>query len=441
MRARWSRLIAAGAVVTATALASGCVVFQSGPAASQLQTIGDVQLTFTACATNTAAGSTCTNKGNSDAAAFPGLSQALIGLRVPVNVTLPPTFTSTGPEALVFADSPGYAAELQRLDPAPAGKKWVGYITPSAFNYSDTAGPSTFSVQIPAKLGQAPDGSPFTPPLAQDVRLGGREVNTSNPATRPVACGPSLTTLFDDDPNPEVSLEHLVAVICVDAGATTNTATRDLGVLGGNATGSGAPGSLVSVPFTLRYAGTATAGANFNLSATSTLPNANLAVTPGGLAPATNSDTQALVAVGIPAGARAGTYDVTLTAKLANGQTRTRIGKLTVTGGGGGGGTTGGATVKLKLTTILPRGLSVVTARKSGIAVLIGANKGGTARVQLFQGTGKKNKKPKASKGVRLRVPGPTRVVLRSQKLKKGAYKVVITAGGRTFVKRSSLTK
>ena len=127
-------------------------------------------------------------------------------------------------------------------------------------------------------------------------------------------------------------------------------------------------------------------------------------MTPGALAPASNSDNQALVAVGIPAGAKAGTYDVTLTARLANGQTRTRIGKLTVTGGGGG--TTGG-TVKLKLTTLLPKGLSVVTARKSGIAVLIGANKGGTARVQLFQGTGKKNKKPKASKGVRLKVPGP----------------------------------
>ena len=34
------------------------------------------------------------------------------------------------------------------------------------------------------------------------------------------------------------------------------------------------------------------------------------------------------MAVGIPAGAKAGTYDVTLTARLANGQTRTRIGKL-----------------------------------------------------------------------------------------------------------------
>ena len=83
----------------------------------------------------------------------------------------------------------------------------------------------------------------------------------------------------------------------------------------------------------------------------------------------------------------------------------------------------------------------MVTARRSGIAVLIGANKTGTARVQLFQGTGRKNRKPKASKGVRLKVPGPTRVVLKSAKLTKGAYRVVITAGGRTFVKRATLKK
>ncbi len=110
------------------------------------------------------------------------------------------------------------------------------------------------------------------------------------------------------------------------------------------------------------------------------------------------------MAVGIPAGAKAGTYDVTLSARLANGQTRTRIGRLTVTGGGGG--TTGGST-KLKLTTVLPKGLSAVAARTSGIAVLIGSNKTGSARVQLFQGTGRKNKKPKATKSVRLKVPGP----------------------------------
>ena len=35
-------------------------------------------------------------------------------------------------------------------------------------------------------------------------------------------------------------------------------------------------------------------------------------------------------------------------------------------------------------------------ARTSGMAVLIGANRTGTARVQLFQGNGRKNRKPKA---------------------------------------------
>ena len=212
-------------------------------------------------------------------------------------------------------------------------------------------------------------------------------------------------------------------------------------MLAGNATASGAPGSLVSLPFTLRYAGTATAAANFGLSATSTLPGANLAVTPGGLAPASNSDSQALVAVGIPAGAKAGTYDVTLTAKLANGQTRSRTGKLTVTGAGGGGTTGGGTTGKLKLTTLLPKGLSAETARESGIAVLIGATKAGQARVQLFQGSGRKNRKPKASKGVRLKVPGPIQVILTSQKLHEGQYRVVIRADGRKFVKRATLTE
>jgi hypothetical protein len=437
LRAGWSRLIAAVAVVAATALASGCVVFQGAPAASQLQTVGDLQQSFTVCASNNTVPGGCNDGGLSGLPVLTGTGQVLLGVRLQNAVTPPTSFTSAGPEALAFTQSPTYAAELQRLAPAPAGTRWVGYIS-AVTNYSGTSGQQNFPVLIAYKLGQGADGSPFQGPVATEVRGGGRQVTAAFPGTRPVVCGPGAPPLFDEDP----STTTAVFVVCVDAVPATSTATRDLGVLGGNATASGGPGSLASLPFTLRYAGTATASANFTLSATSTLPNASLAVTPGALAPAANSDTQALVAVGIPAGARAGTYDVTLTAKLANGQTRTRTGKLTVTGaGGGGGGTTGGGTVKLKLTTVLPRGLSVVTARKSGIAVLIGATKTGNARVQLFQGTGRKGKKPKATKNVRLRVPGPTRVVLKGAKLKTGAYRVVITAGGRTFVRRAALTR
>ena len=189
--------------------------------------------------------------------------------------------------------------------------------------------------------------------------MGARGVSGSFPAARPVACGTALTTVNDEDPGTNTTM----FTICEDTLSAGALITRDLGVLATNATASGAPGTLVSLPFTLRYAGNATAAANFGLSATSTLPGATLAVTPGGLAPATNSDSQALVAVGIPAGAKTGTYDVTLTAKLASGQTRSRTGKLTVTGGGGGGGggTTGGGAARLKLTTVLPRGLSAET--------------------------------------------------------------------------------
>jgi hemin uptake protein HemP len=58
--------------------------------------------------------------------------------------------------------------------------------------------------------------------------------------------------------------------------------------------------------------------------------------------------------------------------------------------------------------------------------------------VQLFQG---RAKKPKAAKRVRLKVPGPIRVVLRSRKLVKGPYRIVIGADGRRFVRRAVLTR
>ena len=85
MRGRGVRLLAAGVVVAATALASGCVVLTAPPVASQLQTVGDVQVSFTACATNA---TTCTNKGNSNSLPATGLSQVLLGFRVPASVTL-----------------------------------------------------------------------------------------------------------------------------------------------------------------------------------------------------------------------------------------------------------------------------------------------------------------------------------------------------------------
>jgi hypothetical protein len=150
---------------------------------------------------------------------------------------------------------------------------------------------------------RGPDGSPFPGPVEGEFRVGGRAVSTAAPGSRPVVCGPSLTTLYDEDPSAAVD----VYVICTDMIVPWSTGLRDLGVLNG-ASGSGPPGSVEVVPFSVRYVGTATPAADFRLTATTTLPDATVAMTPVTLVPETNSTSVAQVAVGIlPERGRPGT--------------------------------------------------------------------------------------------------------------------------------------
>jgi hypothetical protein len=430
LRLRHARLQVAAAALTMPMLLSGCVVWGSAET-HQVQTIGAVQTTFTACASASAG---CPDLGNSEIQAFPGAGQILIGALVPARVGLPATFASTGPEPLAFSQSPSYTAELQRLEPHP-GLRWAGYIS-AVTGYAPESGPQALSASLALELGQGADGSPFAGGLAADLLIGARQVTDAFPAARPVACGASLTALFDEDPaEPTVA-----AVICKDDAIDFSVPTRDLGILPGAAAAGARPGTLAVLPFSLRYAGLAGGpGAIYNLTATSALSGGALAVTPGAVAPGTDSTSQALVAVGIPPGARPGTYDVTLTARHPNGQTRRGVGRLTVLGGGGGEAG-GGATAarRLRLTAVLPRRLRAAAARRKGIAVILGATEPAVARVRLFRGSATA---PVASARVRLRVPGPTRVVLRSARLRRGAYRVVITAEGRRLVRRAVLTR
>jgi hypothetical protein len=344
-------------------------------------------------------------------------------------VTVPSSFTSTGPEALAFSQSPSYAAELQRLEPAQPGTRWHGFIS-AVTNYATTSGPQTVTLAFALKLGRGAGGGPFPGSLESDMRLGGRAVHAAAPGSRPVACGPSLTTLHDEDPSAAVD----IYVICSDHSNAATNLIRDLGVLDG-AAGSGPAGGVEIMPFAVRYVGFAAPPPDFRLAAATTLPGATVAVTPATLAPENNSTSLAQVAVGIPPGARAGKYDVTLTARLANGQMRVGTGTLTVLPGAA---VARGPAARLRLTTILPRRLSARVARRKGIVVLIGATRPGVARVQLFQGRGTR---PKATKRVRLRAPGPVKVVLRSARLRKGRYRVVILADGRRFVRRGALVR
>ena len=123
-------------------------------------------------------------------------------------------------------------------------------------------------------------------------------------------------------------------------------------------------------------------------------------MTPAGFTPTARQQPGPVRSASRPGAA--GTYDVTLTARLANGQTRRGTGRLTVSGGGTApcgpkrglrpGSADHGTAERL----------SVRIARRLGIAVLICANTPGR-RVRLFQVAAQ----AEGDEGVRLQVPGP----------------------------------
>ena len=230
------------------------------------------------------------------------------------------------------------------------------------------------------------------------------------------------------------------STICVNDPALAALATdfqrdtRDLGVLAAGPV-SAPRGSLATVPFTLRYAGTAGTAANFSLAATTTLPGATAVPNPPTLAPPADSDTVIPVAVGVPASAAPGGYDVTFTARLANGQVRTGTRRLNVTTAPSGAAA--GRAARARLSVVLPRGLALAAARRRGIVVLIGSTRRVSARVSLFQGRAGRAKavRTSAAAGARADAGG----VLRSKKLVPGAYRIVIRVQGRNIVRRGTL--
>ena len=212
-------------------------------------------------------------------------------------------------------------------------------------NYSGNAPVQVDNVTATFGLPEGADGNPFAGPFKYRTVVGARATGGAFPANRPVVCGDSLTATFDEDTDPGTS----TFVTCVDSPtpAVLNTdnaiPTRDLGVVASGALGTARQGTLGTVPFILRYAGTAGGASVFALSASTTLPGAVAAPTIDSLTPATNSDNPVSVAVGVPPNAAPGTYNVTITATQITGQVRTGTGKLIVTSAppgtaGAGGG-------------------------------------------------------------------------------------------------------
>jgi hypothetical protein len=105
--------------------------------------------------------------------------------------------------------------------------------------------------------------------------------------------------------------------------------TRDLGITPGAAVAN--RNSTVNVPFTLNFAGPADPNAVFSLaSAINGLSGATSAPAAPTFNPPANSSTATNAVVKVPANAAPGTYQVPFSATLANGQTRSAVGTLTV---------------------------------------------------------------------------------------------------------------
>jgi hypothetical protein len=337
------RLLAVLLLVLAVPL-TGCVKI-TNQAHSQQQQIGDVRLTTTFCLSDTAQGATCPEEDtNSERPAGGDHARLLLGYRVPTAVAGPATISvsSTDPAGtLTLSPSPTYTSELQRLAPAPAGQKWVGYISPDVANTDQV--PSTIhTATADFALVRGAEGNPYPGPFSYQVVIGERGANqafTTAPAT--VACGPSLTawnsteqTICSDSPKSPAAL----------LGGTV--ATKDVGVLNGP-TVTAEQGTAISVPFQMRSVGSALP--IMNLSAGTTAPAATATSSLSQVQP--NATTQNVpVSVDVASNTPPGTYDVTLTATTVSG-TQLRVGtwKLAVTAPatppGSGGGPPGGGTV------------------------------------------------------------------------------------------------
>ena len=405
---RWGR----GAVATlalggAILASSGCVSLDDIDAGQNF-VIGDVEIAGTACQSGSAG---CSNidVANFNLAGATGPAQLLVAYRVPAGLTAPLTIGADAP-AVTFTASPTYSAELERLSPAGAGRKWAGFISSTV-----DLGAADKDVRVTStwKLPQGADGSPFAGPMAYRMIIGGRVPSAENPADAPVVCGPDFST---PGPGATVCLDSPLLATLSEPDLTR--ATRDLGILTG-ATATGQSGTTVIVPFTAKYAGTSTSAANFALSATTAVPGGTAVVTPGSLLPATDSTNPVSVAVTVPAGTAPGNYDVTLTATLGT-QTRVRTGTVTVTAPPVV--TPPPAPVIARISGSLPSRLAFLTARSKGVKVVIRSTVGGRAVVRLVQGG-----KALVARNVTLRSSGGTTVVLKSKKVKAGSYRITVT--------------
>jgi hypothetical protein len=337
----------------------GCVVIKT-QSSTQLGTIGDVQLTTTACASDTLSDNGGYNPadpdcqgsghgGNSGAEAADGTYQLLLAYRIPESAIPSESIASSvpsGANTITFSRDAGYSAALQAGVPAASGEKWVGYRS-GVVNYS-TAGNQYFSVTPTFDLGRGSDGAPFNGPFGYRVVVGSRLVDGSHLSSRPIACGSPITSANVSD-----------QTVCVDDPDASSLATdlqqptQDLGILDAPGPQTFRQGNIARVDFDAEYASSARSR-NFDVTASTDLPGASANPSAPTLNPQPGPNPEQVL-FRIPVRTEPGSYDVTLTASAPDGETRSSTHKIVV-----------------EPTQVRCAGLSPVIAGTKGDDILIG---------------------------------------------------------------------
>lgn len=376
---------------------SACVIYKEGSLRlSQPLGIGPVKVHFELCTEPT--GSACAP--NEDE----GQSQYMIGLTVPKGSTSPAAITATpvsGGPAIVFNRNEEVAREISSMGEGgeggfpPPGTEAVGYLSAV---YAEEAGATReWTVDAGFGLPTAADGGSFGGPFDTQIVYGWRQVDGAHPANRPVSC-------FEPVGEPPTD----ATAICdlVDQGSV---GTSDLKI-GAPVQGSAYVGGSATFAFPLDFATTAANAPSFNLSATSTLPQAKLLLPISSWAPGTPDSTThrspvatGTVSVSVPSNAQPGTYAVTLTAATPQGGSVSQVATLQVT------------KPKLKLGGVKlnkAKGTAILTVSVPSAGTLTVAGKG-VVKAKKQANTAKKLKisiKPKGKAKAQLEELGKARV-------------------------------
>jgi hypothetical protein len=262
--------------------------------------------------------------------------QGLIAYQVPSAVREPATFTGVTDapgdvRTIAYTFDQSYTDALQATSPAPPGEKWRGYISQVETYTVAQEVAQVETIRAGFEMPPGPGGSPAHGPFRWLTIIGMRYVNdTDLLATRPVGgCGPTLSSGYTTPGQ----ATPIVDTDCMDwpsaLPSLSTLATSDFGITA-PAPQTTQAGTSVDVPFGWELAGPAI-GAPFALRAGTDAPGADPTPADGTLSPGSDSTGTELVHLAVPAATRAGDYNVTLTAALANGQVRSKTTSLHVT--------------------------------------------------------------------------------------------------------------